>query len=222
MLDDISPKEAGVEESRLEGISDWLSQQISKDRLAGCSVLVGRRGRVVYFGSTGMSDKEAGKRFQRDTIVRIFSMTKPITTVAAMMLYEKGAFQLDDRVSKYLPEFAETPVWKGGKVQDTEVQSNPMLVRHLMTHTSGLTYGFMQSNVIDERYRKALLEFKRGHETLEDVVNRLAKIPLIYQPGSQWNYSVSIDVLGRLVEIWSGMTLEDFICLLYTSDAADE
>ena len=211
MLDDISPKEAGVEENRLEGISDWLSQQISKDRLAGCSVLVGRRGKVVYFGSTGMSDRETGKRFQRDTIVRIFSMTKPITTVAAMMLYERGAFQLDDRVSKYLPEFAETPVWKGGEVQDTEVQSNPMLVRHLMTHTSGLTYGFMQSNVIDECYRKARLEFKRGRETLEEVVNRLAEIPLIHQPGSQWNYSVSIDVLGRLVEIWSGMTLEDFM-----------
>ena len=211
MLNDISPIEAGLSESRLERVSDWLSDQTKKDRLAGCSVLVGRKGGVAYFGSTGMADKELGKPFQRDTIVRIFSMTKPVTTVAAMMLYERGAFQLDDRVSQYLPEFAETPVWKGGKIENTEAQSTPMLVRHLMTHTSGLTYGFMQSNAVDESYRKERIEFQGDHETLEEAVKRLARIPLMCQPGSQWNYSVSTDVLGRLVEVWSGLTLEEFM-----------
>ena len=211
MLNDISPKEAGLSEKRLDRVSDWLSDQTRKDRLAGCSVLVGRKGGVVYFDSTGMADKELGKPFQRDTIVRIFSMTKPVTTVAAMMLYERGAFQLDDRVSKYLPEFAETPVWKGGDIENTEEQSTPMLVRHLMTHTSGLTYGFMQSNLIDESYRKERLEFQGDHETLEQAVKRLARVPLMCQPGSQWNYSVSTDVLGRLVEVWSGSTLEEFM-----------
>ena len=211
MLDDISPVEAGLSEKRLGRVSDWLLDQTKKDRLAGCSVLVGRRGGVAYFDCTGMADKELGKSFQRDTIVRIFSMTKPVTTVAAMMLYERGAFQLDDRVSKYLPEFAETPVWKGGKIENTEVQSTPMLVRHLMTHTSGLTYGFMQSNAVDESYRKERIEFQGDHETLEEAVKRLARVPLICQPGSQWNYSVSTDVLGRLVEVWSGLTLEEFM-----------
>ena len=211
MLNDISPIEAGLSESRLDRVSDWLSDQTKKDRLAGCSVLVGRKGGVVYFGSTGMADKELGKPFQRDTIVRIFSMTKPVTTVAAMMLYERGAFQLDDRVSQYLPEFAETPVWKGDGIEHTEAQSTPMLVRHLMTHTSGLTYGFMQSNAVDESYRKERIEFQGDHETLEEAVKRLARIPLMCQPGSQWNYSVSTDVLGRLVEVWSGLTLEEFM-----------
>ena len=211
MLNDISPIEAGLSESRLERVSDWLSDQTKKDRLAGCSVLVGRKGGVAYFGSTGMADKELGKPFQRDTIVRIFSMTKPVTTVAAMMLYERGAFQLDDRVSQYLPEFAETPVWKGDGIEHTEAQSTPMLVRHLMTHTSGLTYGFMQSNAVDESYRKERIEFQGDHETLEEAVKRLARIPLMCQPGSQWNYSVSTDVLGRLVEVWSGLTLEEFM-----------
>ena len=211
MLNDISPIEAGLSESRLDRVSDWLSDQTKKDRLAGCSVLVGRKGGVAYFGSTGMADKELGKPFQRDTIVRIFSMTKPVTTVAAMMLYERGAFQLDDRVSQYLPEFAETPVWKGDGIEHTEAQSTPMLVRHLMTHTSGLTYGFMQSNAVDESYRKERIEFQGDHETLEEAVKRLARIPLMCQPGSQWNYSVSTDVLGRLVEVWSGLTLEEFM-----------
>ena len=211
MLNDISPIEAGLSESRLERVSDWLSDQTKKDRLAGCSVLVGRKGGVAFFGSTGMADKELGKPFQRDTIVRIFSMTKPVTTVAAMMLYERGAFQLDDRVSLYLPEFAETPVWKGDGIEHTEAQSSPMLVRHLMTHTSGLTYGFMQSNAVDESYRKERIEFQGDHETLEEAVKRLARIPLMCQPGSQWNYSVSTDVLGRLVEVWSGLTLEEFM-----------
>ena len=211
MLNDISPIEAGLSESRLDRVSDWLSDQTKKDRLAGCSVLVGRKGGVAYFGSTGMADKELGKPFQRDTIVRIFSMTKPVTTVAAMMLYERGAFQLDDRVSQYLPEFAETPVWKGDDIEHTEAQSTPMLVRHLMTHTSGLTYGFMQSNAVDESYRKERIEFQGDDETLEEAVKRLARIPLMCQPGSQWNYSVSTDVLGRLVEVWSGLTLEEFM-----------
>ena len=211
MLNDISPIEAGLSESRLDRVSDWLSDQTKKDRLAGCSVLVGRKGGVAYFGSAGMADKELGKPFQRDTIVRIFSMTKPVTTVAAMMLYERGAFQLDDRVSQYLPEFTDTPVWKEGGIEHTEAQSTPMLVRQLMTHTSGLTYGFMQSNAVDESYRKERIEFQGDHETLEEAVKRLARIPLVCQPGSQWNYSVSTDVLGRLVEVWSGLTLEEFM-----------
>ena len=211
MLENISPEDAGISRARLERISDWLSQQVSQERLSGCSALIGRRGGVAYFQSAGKADHELDKPFLRDTIVRIYSMTKPVTTVAAMMLYERGGFQLDDPVSKYLPEFTDTPVWTGSGIESVEPQKTPMLVRHLMTHTSGLTYGFMQTNAVDESYRKERIEFQGNRETLAETVGRLAEIPLICQPGSQWNYSVSTDVLGRLVEVWSGQTLEKFM-----------
>ncbi len=211
MLENISPEDAGISRARLERISDWLTKQISQERLAGCSVLIGRRGGVAYFQSTGKADHEFDKPFLRDTIVRIYSMTKPVTTTAAMMLYERGGFQLDDPVSKYLPEFTNTPVWTGSGIESVEPQKTPMLVRHLMTHTSGLTYGFMQTNPVDECYRNERIEFQGSRETLAETVGRLAQIPLVCQPGSQWNYSVSTDVLGRLVEVWSGQTLEEFM-----------
>jgi len=211
MLENISPEDAGISGARLDRISDWLSQQVSQERLSGCSALIGRRGGVAYFQSAGKADNELDKPFLRDTIVRIYSMTKPVTTVAAMMLYERGGFQLDDPVSKYLPEFTDTPVWTGGGIESVEPQKTPMLVRHLMTHTSGLTYGFMQTNAVDESYRSEGIEFQGNQETLAETVGRLAQIPLICQPGSQWNYSVSTDVLGRLVEVWSDQTLEEFM-----------
>ena len=135
-----------------------------------------------------------------------------ISTVAAMMLYEAGCFQLDDPVAKYLQEFADTPVWSGGDspIDQTVKQSAPMQVRHLMNHTSGLTYGFMNTTPVDALYRERAIEFQSRKESLADIVTRLAQIPLLCQPGSQWNYSVATDVLGRLVEVWSGMSLADF------------
>ncbi|MFT7685491.1 MAG: CubicO group peptidase (beta-lactamase class C family) [Candidatus Azotimanducaceae bacterium] len=210
MLSSVIPESVGLSSERLERITTWLEEQVSSERLAGCSVLIGRKGAIPYFHSVGMSDVENNKAFERDTITRIFSMSKAITTVAAMMLYERGSFQLDDPVSKYLPEFADTPVWQGGEVTNTAAQSEPMLVRHIMTHTSGLTYGFMHTNVIDAAYREQQIEFGLKEGSLEAQVKKLAAIPLICQPGSQWNYSVSSDVLGRLVELWSGQSLAAF------------
>jgi CubicO group peptidase (beta-lactamase class C family) len=213
MIDLVSPESVGLSSERLTRVRYWLEEQISSERLAGASVLIGRRGGVAFFEAAGLADQAAAKPFVRDTIVRIYSMTKPITTVAAMMLYEEGRFQLDDPVSRYLPEFAKTEVWVGGNapLEDTAPVAEPMTVHHLMTHTSGLTYGFMQTNVVDEAYRRAKLDFPGGGgRTLAEQVEHLAEIPLICQPGSEWNYSVSIDVLGRLVEVWSGQTLEEF------------
>jgi CubicO group peptidase (beta-lactamase class C family) len=212
MIDLVTPESVGLSSPRLERVSNWLGEQITSERVAGASVLIGRRGGVALFEARGLADQAAGKSFTRDTIVRIYSMTKPVTTVAAMMLYEEGCFQLDDPVARYLPEFADTPVWVGGDAPLTQTVPvhEPMLVQHLMTHTSGLTYGFMQTNVVDEAYRAAKLDFPGGSGSLAEQVERLAGIPLICQPGSEWNYSVSIDVLGRLVEIWSGQTLEEF------------
>jgi len=212
MLEKVHPSTVGMCEDRLERVSQWLEEQVSGERLAGASVLIGRQGKISYMQAVGLADKELAKSFTEDSVVRIFSMSKPITSVAVMMLYEQGCFQLDDPVAKYIPEFASTPVWRGGEasLSETEPQSSPMLVKHLLSHTSGLTYGFMQSNVVDQEYRKEDIEFINFKHSLAEIVTRLAKIPLICQPGSQWNYSVSTDVLGRLVEIWSGMRLAEF------------
>jgi CubicO group peptidase (beta-lactamase class C family) len=206
------PEDVGLSSARLEGVTRWLHAQVDSERLAGASVLIARYGRVAFCEAAGFADREAGTRFTDQTLVRIFSMTKPVTTVAAMMLYEQGHFQLDDPVARYLPAFADLRVWAGGSagIEETVPVTTPMTVRHLMTHTSGLTYGFMQATAVDARYREARLDFAAGEGSLAHQVERLAGIPLLCQPGSEWNYSVSTDVLGRLVEIWSGRTLGDY------------
>ena len=213
MLEQVEPESVGLSSERLQRVSSWLRDQVESERLAGCSVLVGRRGKIAMLEATGMADQAIFRPFTADTIVRIYSMTKSITTVAAMMLYEQGCFQLDDAVSTYLPEFTDTPVWRGGDaaLDDVEPQAQAMTVRHLMTHTSGLTYGFMQTNVVDAAYRRADIEFPGTAASLAELVERVAALPLICQPGSGWNYSVSTDVLGRLVEVWSGQSLSDFL-----------
>jgi len=212
MLETVDPAIAGFSEERLQRVTQWLEDQVGQGRLAGASTLIARRGKIAYQQSTGFADKEIGRPFELDTIVRIYSMSKPVTTVAAMMLYEAGCFQLDDPVAKFLPEFANTPVWAGGDapISQTVDQSVPMQVRHLMSHTAGLTYGFMNTTPVDALYRDQGIEFQSRDETLAQIVTRLAQIPLLCQPGSQWNYSVATDVLGRLVEVWSGMSLGDF------------
>ncbi len=213
MLERVTPETVGFSSQRLGHIDSWLHAQIESERLAGASVLIGRRGKIASLKTAGVMDLDSGKAFDEHTLVRIYSMTKAVTTVAAMMLYEEGHFQLDDPVAKYLPEFAETPVWRGAghALTDVEPQQQPMTVRHVMTHTSGLTYGFMQDNVVDEAYREADIEFPGTAATLAELVERVAQVPLLCQPGSQWNYSVSTDVLGRLVEVWSGLDLDEFL-----------
>lgn len=225
MIEVVKPESVGFSTARLARVAAWLDEQITSERLAGASVLIGRRGKVALFDTAGFADIEEAKPFEKDTIVRIFSMTKPITTVAAMMLYEEGCFQLDDPIAKYLPEFADIRVWRGGDatIDQTQPVESPITVRQLMTHTSGFTYGFMRTNPVDERYRAEKMDFPGGGGTLAEKVERLAQIPLICQPGSGWNYSVSIDVLGRLVEIWSGQSLEAFFheCIFTPIDMAD-
>ena len=201
------PAALGFDAGRLNRINTWLEHQIDSERLAGASVLVLRHGKVAHLEARGLRDLNSAEPFASDTVVRIYSMTKPVTTVAAMQLYEAGCFQLDDPISRYLPEFADTQVWRGGELTDTEPQATPITVRQLMTHTAGLTYGFMQTNVVDAEYRARGIEFPGAGGRLADWVERVAEIPLICQPGSQWNYSVSTDVLGRLVEVWSGQSL---------------
>lgn len=203
------PESVGISSARLKQVAAWLQTQVSSERLAGASLAIARRGRVVFQETAGLSDQASGQAFAGDTIVRIFSMTKPITTVAAMMLYERGCFQLDHPVARYIPAFEQTQVWLGGDLTNTAPQATRMTVRQLMTHTSGLTYGFMNQNVVDEDYRARGLD--QNKETcLADWVDQLAAVPLLCQPGTEWHYSVATDVLGRLVEIWSGQSLADF------------
>lgn len=220
MVDTPLDSKSGFCPSRLNRISHWLDSQIAAHRLAGASVLVSRGATDSYFyanGVAGQSDAVA-RPFDRNTLVRLYSMTKPVTTVAALMLFEQGKFQLDDPVHWYLPAFGDLRVWNGtgsmldeaGLYEHTQKLQNHMSVRHLMTHTSGLTYSFMQANAVDEYYRDQNLVFPGSSETLESLVDRLAKAPLLCQPGSEWNYSVATDVLGRLVEIWSGQSLDEF------------
>lgn len=209
-----TPEAVGLSSSRLERVTSWLNEQITSERLAGASVLVSRHGKIAYFESCGQSEIETARPFNQDTVLRVYSMSKPITTVAAMMCYEQGCFQFDEPVSLYIPEFAATPVWAGGDagIEQTNPATNAMTIHHLMTHTSGLTYGFMHSNVVDQTYRDQKLDIpSKDMTTLEQWTARLAKIPLMCEPGGQWNYSVSTDVLGRLVEIWSGQSLADYL-----------
>ena len=211
MIDVTKPEDLGLSPFRLSRLHNWLGQQVEGGRLAGASVLVGRRGKVGYLGTAGVSDLDTAEPFREDALVRAYSMTKPIVTAAAMMLYEEGCFQLDDPVSFYLPEFAKTQVWTGGDISNVMPVESPMLVWQIMSHTSGLTYGFMQQNAVDAQYRNVGLDRRGAFANLAEWTKALAGIPLICQPGTQWNYSVSTDVLGRLVEVWSGTTLDQFL-----------
>ncbi|MEM1229784.1 MAG: serine hydrolase domain-containing protein [Pseudomonadota bacterium] len=203
-----NPESLGLSTPRLTRISDWLQAQVDAERLAGASVLIGRRGQVAYSAHAGVRALTEPTPFDLDTVVRIFSMTKPITSVAAMMCYERGCFQLDDPVARFLPAFSDMRVWQGGDLTNTAPAQTPITIKHLFTHTAGLTYGFMRSNPVDRAYRQQDIEFPGDGGSLAEMVDTLAALPLICEPGSAWNYSVATDVLGRLVELWSGQPLD--------------
>ena len=207
------PESVGISSERLERIATAVQQSIDDKRIAGAVTLVARRGRVVWFKSQGMMDREARKPMQPDTMFRICSMTKPITSVAVMMLYEEGRFLLDDPVSKYLPEFKNPKVF--AKPASGEPYSIPakgeITIRDLLRHTSGLTYQWNET--LGPMYKAAnvasgLLPYDG---TIEDSVKRLAGIPLLFNPGDQWEYSLGVDVLGRLVEVVSGKLLDEYL-----------
>ena len=210
---DTDPAEVGFDAGRLARLDRRLARWVDDGQLPGFLVTVARHGHLVHVGSAGYRHVEAGLPVERDTRWRIYSMTKPITSVAAMMLYEEGAFELSDPISRWLPEFAETRVYVAGSAQKpvTAPQMEPIRVRHLLTHTSGLTYGFHHAHPVDAMYRAAGHEWSTpaGADSAE-VCRQWAAIPLVFQPGSEWNYGVSTDVLGRLVEVVSGLPLDEF------------
>ena len=189
-----------------------MRRWVDSGKLPGLLVAIVRNDRLAWFETCGYRDVETKRAVEPDTIYRIYSMTKPITTVAALMLYEEGCFQLDDPVAKFIPAFADTRVFAGGDADSftTEPLVRPVTVHDLMIHTSGLTYGFQHEHAVDALYRKRQVEFNANIGPLAGVVEAAAAQPLVFQPGTRWNYSVSTDVLGRLVEIWSGVPLDTF------------
>jgi len=208
------PAALGFDPGRLRRIDDHFARYVDDGRLAGWQVAVMRNGQLAHHSTYGKRNLETDTDWAPDTIARMYSMSKPITSVAAMILHEEGHFQLKDPVSKFIPSFADAPVYRGGSFQApvTEPQTEPMRIWHLLTHTSGLTYGFHNSHATDAIYRNAGFEFGNPADLdLEACCDAWAALPLVFQPGSEWNYGVSTDVLGRVIEVVSGQSLDVFL-----------
>lgn len=218
---ELSPKEAGFAPGRLDRIADHLNRAyIDNGKIAGCQVAVTRKGRLAYFESLGQMDRERGKAVRDDTIFRIYSMTKPITSVALMMLYERGYFQLNDPVHRFVPEWRDHRVWISGEraTMQTTRPRRPVSMRDMLCHTGGLTYGTAlaalgapdSGHPVDKEY--ARIGVRRGDgEDLRAFMGKLAQVPLRYEPGERWMYSLSTDVCGALVEIISGKRFDKFL-----------
>jgi CubicO group peptidase (beta-lactamase class C family) len=208
-----TPEAVGLSSSRLERINTFMTDLVRDNRLPGVLTLVQRHGKIAHFGKFGSMDIAASKPMQEDAIFRIYSMTKPITSVAIMMLLEEGRFNLFDPVANFIPAFAKTKVCVGSGITGLQLvdQQPPMTVHHLLTHTSGLSYGAFYDSPIEELYRKSESHVLNRETSLQTLVEQIAEFPLVFQPGTQWRYSMSVDVLGYLVEVVSGMPLADFL-----------
>ncbi len=208
----IAPENVGMSSDRLSLIDAYLQGYIDQEKLAGSSFAFMRRGELVYNKSFGHASQASGQAMSTDTLHRIYSMSKPITSVALLTLYEKGKFQLDDPLEKYLPEFRNMQVFTAGSAALPAVRHAAASItpRHLMTHTSGLTYGFKGvPHAVDQMYR----HFKVGDEAedLATLAGKIAKLPLLFDPGTSWNYSYSTDMQARLIEVLSGMTFDQYL-----------
>lgn len=204
-LSEATPESVGMSSDRLQTIDSQLQSYIDSGQLQGIVTYVSRKGQVVHKHATGLLDIETKSPMQEDSLFRIYSMTKPIVTTAAMQLYEQGKFQLTDPVAKYLPEFKNTKVFQDGELVD---QQQPMTIQHLMTHTSGIVYDFIGNSPVVKQYQAANL---RASKTVEEFSQKLAALPLQEQPGTRWVYSFSTDILGRLVEAVSGQPLDEYL-----------
>jgi CubicO group peptidase (beta-lactamase class C family) len=218
-LDAVDPVQAGFSSERLERLTTHLENEyIAKGRIAGAQLGVTRYGQTAYFRSFGQMDLERAKPVKSDTIFRIYSMTKPIVSIALMMLYERGLFQLGDPVARFFPAWANQRVWVSGTGADmiTEAPIRPVSFQDMLTHMGGLTYGGMlpnnpSSHPVDAAYKALKVRSAGTADTLVDFMAKLAQVPLRYQPGTQWMYSLASDVCGALVEALSGQTLDEFL-----------
>jgi CubicO group peptidase (beta-lactamase class C family) len=218
---ELAPKQTGLSTARLERITDHLERNyIAPGKIAGCQVAVARHGHLAYFRSLGQMDRERAKPMADDAIFRIYSMSKPITSVALMSLYERGYFQLNDPVSRFFPAWKDQQVWVSGRGADmtTEAPTRPVTMRDMLCHTGGLTYGAQlvalgapdDGHPVDAAYAAAGVRRGKG-ETLMEFMDKLAKVPLRYPPGERWMYSLSTDVCGALVEKISGQRFDRYL-----------
>jgi CubicO group peptidase (beta-lactamase class C family) len=204
-------EDVGMSSSALERIQPAMQAFVDSGRYAGIVTAVARRGKVVYLNAVGTMDSARTEAMRVDAVFRIYSMTKPVTTVAIMQLYERGKLKLDDPVSKYIPEFAGTQVFVSGSTAAPTVRApdRPITIAQLLTHTSGLTYGVFGNTPVDSLYQRSGI--LSSALSIDSMAARLARLPLLFQPGTRWNYSVAIDVLGRVVEVASGTTFDRYL-----------
>ncbi len=211
-LEMAAPETVGMDSARLERITQAMQGYVDEGLLAGVVTMAARDNKIVHFESVGYRDLEAQAPMNNDALFRIYSMSKPITGVALMILYEEGKFRLADPVEKYLPELKDLQVYAGtdenGEII-TEPQNHKMTIRELMSHTGGLSYGIFAASPVDSKYVEA--DLLNTNNTLEEFTARLGQIPLKHQPGTTWEYSVSVDVQGYLVEKLSGQSFGSFL-----------
>jgi CubicO group peptidase (beta-lactamase class C family) len=211
---EVDAAEVGLDSERLKRIDAHFAGYVADGRLAGWLLTVRRHGRLAHVARAGSRDLEAGLPVTDHTVWRIYSMTKPITSVAAMLLYEEGKLALTDPVSAFIPSFGDVRVYAGGSDlrQVTVPAVEPVRVWHLLTHTAGLTYGFHRVHPVDAAYRAAGFEWGTpAGVDLAQACDTWAGLPLLFQPGTEWNYSVATDVLGRVIEVASGQRLDEFL-----------
>ncbi len=212
----VEPESVGLSAERLARATEAMEEDAAAGRIAGAVGLVARKGKIAYFEARGMADREAGAPMKRDAVVRIYSMSKPITSAALMMLFEEGEFRLKDPVSRYIPELGnlEVLVDRPGFPGDPErARREPvrreMTVQDIMRHTAGLTYGYFGGTSADSLYNKKHPLYWQGD--LEDMTRRIAALPLLYHPGEKFHYSIAVDLQGRLVEVLSGQRFDRFL-----------
>jgi len=206
----VKPETVGFSSDRLERLHALMQQAVDQKQIAGIVTILARHGKVVDYRTYGLQDLETRTPIAKDTIFRDFSMTKPVTGVAMMILYEEGKWLPSDPIAKFIPEFANLKVYKGTDASGRMILTDPdhaPTMRELMSHTAGFTYGFFGSTPVDAMYRDQNI---LGSKNLQEMIEKLAKIPLLYQPGKGWTYSVSMDIEGYIVEKLSGQTLPEF------------
>jgi CubicO group peptidase (beta-lactamase class C family) len=210
-LPSASAESEGMSAERLARLNSGMKELVDQGRLAGSVTMVARHGKVVEFDAVGKRDIASNAPMQKDSIFRIYSMSKPITGVAMMMLFEEGKWQLNDPVAKYIPEFAKLKVY-GTDANNNVVMKDPVhpvTMRELMSHSGGFTYGFFSNTAVDKLQLEA--DLLNPNNTLDEFIKRVAKLPLNAQPGTEWHYSISVDIQGYIVQKLSGMPFEEYL-----------
>ncbi|MGK0173408.1 MAG: CubicO group peptidase (beta-lactamase class C family), partial [Gammaproteobacteria bacterium] len=209
----MSTNQGGLVDPRFAPLDEWVNEMIASRKLTHAQTIVFKSGATIHTNRCGVMDLATGLALRDDAIFRIYSMTKPVTAVAMMALVEDGACDLDDALAKYIPAFADTQVYCSGAIDavHTEPLRTPLTIRHLLTHTGGLTYANQKVEPIATLYRNAKVDFSAARDDFANAVDDVAQLPLIFHPGTRWHYSISHDLLGRLIEVITGKKFDQFL-----------